>query len=268
MKITPKPVDNSVNVTKDSLFAIVTNAVFKFSIIIVGSYLAIGALTDLVVRNYPETTNRALRSINADDKIIVRLGKIVEKPDPRIFPLFKALAEKAELGSEQPKLVVVESKVANAVALPGSIVIFSGLLKDVKSENELAMVIAHEIGHHKNSDIVRAIARDSIFSFMLQLAFDDLSFLDSILGQPLELFRLSYSREHEAAADEFALELLNRHYGHVGGSTDFFRRIGVAEEGPLDNSFLSTHPLSENRVARLIELAATKGYYSRAVNPW
>ena len=44
----------------------------------------------------------------------------------------------------------------NAVALPGgNIVVFAGLLKEIKSENELAMILGHELGHFAHRDHLR-----------------------------------------------------------------------------------------------------------------
>ena len=60
----------------------------------------------------------------------------------------------------QFRVEIDDSEIANAMALPGGLIIITqGLLDQVESENELAFVLGHELGHFKNRDHLRALGR-------------------------------------------------------------------------------------------------------------
>jgi predicted Zn-dependent protease len=80
------------------------------------------------------------------------------------------------------------------------------------------------------------------------------SLLDGIVGGLL----LRYSREQEYKADAFGLDLMNKVYGgNAAGVVDFFERLQKKEGTSAKfTAFLSTHPLSSERVAALKEIIA------------
>lgn len=58
------------------------------------------------------------------------------------------------------ELALVEEEEPNAMALPGgAILLTSGLLETVDSENGLAFVLAHELGHYAHRDHLRSLSR-------------------------------------------------------------------------------------------------------------
>ena len=63
----------------------------------------------------------------------------------------------------------------------------------------------------------------------------------------------SFGRTQESEADRFALELVFREYGHLGGATDFFERLPDSGSALARGAarFLSTHPVNEDRVEEL-----------------
>lgn len=145
----------------------------------------------------------------------------------------------------------VETDTINALAtLGGNIIIFEGLLREMPSENALAMVVAHEIAHIKNRDPLMALGRGVAISVSLAAVtgFGDSSVVDQLLGNITLLTTLSFSRDQEAQADLDALETLNRHYGHVGGADVLFQVFMEQEGDDYQVEFLQTHPLSENRL--------------------
>jgi predicted Zn-dependent protease len=68
---------------------------------------------------------------------------------------------------------------------------------------------------------------------------------------------LQFSREQESAADETALDALRVHYGHVDGATDLFKVLEAAGSGLSPPEFFSSHPLTQKRIERIREVAAT-----------
>ena len=162
------------------------------------------------------------------------------------------------------RIGVVAAPEANAFALPGGqLLVTSALLEQAASENELAFVLAHELGHVAGRDPLRALGR----GLLVSLAVAALSGAEgaSVAASAAELGERSFSREQESAADRFALALVAAEYGHVAGAADFLRRLPDAEDGGAAlraASWLATHPRSAARVAELEQLAAAHGWPS------
>ena len=117
------------------------------------------------------------------------------------------------------KIHVRQDSSVNALAFPGGhIIVFTGLLKKAASENELAFVIAHEMGHYAHRDHLRGVGRAVVFITISTALFGTDGNISNMLAQALNITELSFSRKQESRADEFALELLNCAYGKNAGS--------------------------------------------------
>lgn len=142
----------------------------------------------------------------------------------------------------------------NAFALPsGDIVIFDQLVELAESDDEVAGVIAHELGHVAYRHGVRQLIQSSVVSFVLGIYLGDISSIATGLGALVLESR--YSRDFEREADDYAartmlaagrgtdplavmLERMDKAHGAKG-------RTGSGWDG------LSTHPDTAERVARL-----------------
>ncbi len=147
----------------------------------------------------------------------------------------------------------------NAFATLGAnVLVTEGLLGHVRSENGLAMVIAHEIAHVQLRHPVESLGRGMV----LQLVFSvvtgstDNSALGGALASGGLLTLLSFSRDMELAADRRALALLGAHYGHLGGADEFFESMDATEDGAQWLEFVSTHPATERRLALIRQAMA------------
>lgn len=149
------------------------------------------------------------------------------------------------------KIETVDLNIANAIAYPGGqIVIFDGLLKKVTSGDEIAGVIAHEIGHIVKRHSMAVIVRTSIFAMMLSFISGDFSSAFALdPSTVMSMATLSFSREMEHEADLYALEILKKSKISSSGMKDFFSRQELKSD-TQDKwmSFLSTHPEYENRI--------------------
>lgn len=149
------------------------------------------------------------------------------------------------------RVSVVCQKEANAFALPGGgIYLTSGLLEKVKSENGLAFVLGHEVGHFINRDHIRGVGRQIVFAFgAAMFGFSDMGGASALSG----MISHAFDRGQETAADEYALGLMQKVYGHTWGADEFFSAL-AKDETVVDKTvtrFLSTHPLSSERVNRI-----------------
>lgn len=158
------------------------------------------------------------------------------------------------------QVLYIPQDVVNALAIPGDrVIIYQGLLEKMESENELMMVLGHELGHFVNRDHLRSLGRGIVFQIVLTSVFGDFGSLESILLTGVENFSTAQlSQSQETQADEVGLELLNQVYGHVAGATDFF--IDLSQETGSNFDFLSTHPAPQKRVKHLEKLIQKQSY--------
>jgi len=160
----------------------------------------------------------------------------------------------------QFRVEIDDSESSNAMALPGGLIIVTqGLLDQVESENELAFVLGHELGHFKNRDHLRALGRGLVLSvFFTVVTGNDVA---GIGIKAADLTLRGFSREQETKADEFGLSIVYAEYGHVNEAWRLFDRWAVT-----DNSFndlvvyLSTHPDAQDRIVDMKTLAEDKAW--------
>ncbi|MBD2066392.1 M48 family metallopeptidase [Leptolyngbya sp. FACHB-671] len=157
------------------------------------------------------------------------------------------------------QVLYIPDATVNAIAIPGDrVIIYRGLLAQTESENELMMVLGHELGHFANRDHLRRLSRGLVLQLLIAVFFGDTGGLQDVAISGLSsISNAQFSQGQELQADEFGLNLLQQTYGHVAGATDFFERLSQQEGANID--FLATHPNSNKRVQRL-ERTIAKGY--------
>ena len=184
-------------------------------------------------------------------------------PDPRLAPARALLDRLAAHWEENPyelRLGIMAEELPNAFALPGgAILVTDGLLDIVESENELAFVLAHELGHFAGRDHLRGLGRAVAVGLTLAVVTGGSSG-DALPLLTANLTQLGFVREQESDADAFALTIIEREYGHAAGATDFFEKLDALREGEGAErlgAWFGTHPLSKDRIVAL-ELAAAE----------
>ena len=158
------------------------------------------------------------------------------------------------------RIEIDDAEVANAMALPGGLIIVTqGLLDQVESENELAFVLGHELGHYRNRDHMRALGRAVVLSIFFTVATgSDVSGLGLRIS---DLALRSFSRKQESSADEFGLAVVYAEYGHVNEAWRLFERWEDGDDSLLDVvSYLSTHPQPDDRIEDLEDIASREGW--------
>lgn len=150
----------------------------------------------------------------------------------------------------------IDDDTVNAFAtLGGHIMIHRGLVKKMPNENALAMVLAHEIAHIHHRDPIVSIGRGVTVALALAVLFEasNTGVFQGILGEAGLLTVLSFNRSQEIAADERALETLQKYYGHSQGAKALFNVILEQQELISPPSFLATHPLTQDRIEMVEE---------------
>lgn len=152
------------------------------------------------------------------------------------------------------RVAVADSGQINAFAAPGGyIVLYRGLIGSAQSPDDVAGVLAHEIGHVVERHGTERMVRAAGLAAMVQLLLGDPSGLLSIgvAGGEL-LLSLAYSRSDEAEADAVAVDILAAAEIDSAGFVHFLERM-ARDEGGRDIPFLSSHPRSAERAAEVRE---------------
>ena len=188
-----------------------------------------------------------------------------EDADPRRAGVQALLERMAGHWSGHPydfRVGVIPDAETNAFALPGGwIFVTSGLLDRAASENELALVLGHELGHYHARDHLRGLGRGVALTAVLAALGSDVA--GSLASLGVELTARRFGRDQERAADAFGLALLHAEYGHVAGADALFARMAASEDAGGTGRFaayLSTHPLHAQRVDALRAHAQAQGW--------
>lgn len=168
--------------------------------------------------------------------------------------------------SERPTLPwqiqVLDDPTVNAFALPGGyLYITRGLMAWLGSEDELAAVIGHEIGHVTARHSANTLSRTILAAPLLGLvgALDpQMEHIGALTGLGTGLARLSHSREDERQADDLGLRYLQRAGYDPSAMLDVFTVLETVEKGEGDRlpTWLLTHPTPTDRRSRLGSIAA------------
>ncbi|MBF2066513.1 MAG: M48 family metallopeptidase [Calothrix sp. C42_A2020_038] len=236
-----------------------------FLSIILGIIWLVGLIVDNLVWIIPPNVEKQVGAL------VVPAYETLSQPSPTqdtLNQLLNKLESNLPSGQRQRdyQILYVPNETINALALPGDrIVIFSGLLKQTESENELMMVLGHELGHFANRDHLRSILRQLILPITLASITGNHDLLVSLASGITTFSDAQYSQAQESQADEIGLNLLYQTYGHVGGATDFFNRL--SKQNSMDVAFLSTHPAPKQRVKHLERLIKQKNYQTEKLFP-
>lgn len=177
-------------------------------------------------------------------------GKTCERADGKAA--FTKLLEKVrEAGGLKTEITatVIASPVPNAIALPGGVtMMFNGLLQRANNPDEVAAVMAHELGHVANRDHVRAMITNGGTSFLIGLLFGDVTGAGAAIFTANAIFNASHSREAEERADGFAIAVMH----NLGRSPKPLGQLLTRITGDSrQRNILSSHPVSAERLDRM-----------------
>jgi predicted Zn-dependent protease len=221
-------------------------------------YLVLGFALDILVAKMPARIEQTVGSFFSR---AYNFKKSPSAGELKLQALLDELTRQMPESNFEYTVHIAQSPQVNALALPGgNILVFSGLLKEVKSENELSMVLAHELGHFAHRDQLRGLGRGAVFIVLSGAVFGVDSQITEFAQKALLTTELEFSRQQEAAADKFALGLLYKRYGHVGGAVDFFEHLKDKTKTRRFLNFFSTHPYPLERINLLEKEIRKRGY--------
>ncbi|MEM9820395.1 MAG: M48 family metallopeptidase [Bacteroidota bacterium] len=144
--------------------------------------------------------------------------------------------------------IIDDINTLNAFATPGGyIYVYTGLIKFLDTEDQLAGVMGHEIAHsdlrHSTRQMTKAYGISTLLSVITGKA--DPGLMEQVA---LSLVNLKFSRGHETESDEYSVVYLCNSGYDAAGAAGFFKKLEGSSAPP---EFLSTHPDSGNRVVKI-----------------
>ena len=266
--------------------AVVGSILFGFYALVAGFlYLAFGATQAVLVAvlagsvlligvQYKIGKWGALRSVGAQD---------MPEDDPRFREVHRSVEEiSRDMGIDKPRLMIADMGVPNAFAVGrrgAGVVVVSTQLLEILDHDELEGVLAHELAHINNRDVVTMVVGQgiaTIVGLVAQFAVifaGDNDFADFIVGwivgslvqSLVMLFVLAISRYREYVADSDAAdaigrgEPLARALEKISGADHSRDKVGheasalciFGEDKSLLAKIFSTHPPTEKRIEKL-----------------
>lgn len=151
---------------------------------------------------------------------------------------------------------VIDAETLNAFCAPGGYIYFyTGILKFLDTEAQVAGVMGHEMAHADRRHSTKQLTKNYGISTLLGiLVGDNASDLTKIAAQMAQgLAGLKFSREDETEADMCAVNYLQYTPYLPTGVAGFFEKLQLQAKGSQMPEFLSTHPSDENRIRAIRE---------------
>jgi predicted Zn-dependent protease len=156
---------------------------------------------------------------------------------------------------------VIESDQINAFAAPGGFLYFyTGILREIDNEAQVAAVMAHEISHVVARHGIKKLQTVLGVSVLLQIALGDAGQVtQQAVGVVLGLAINGYGRSMELEADRYGVEYMTRAGYDPRGAVEMFGKLAELSGGGQQNVFeklSSTHPETTERIAKINEQIA------------
>jgi predicted Zn-dependent protease len=203
--------------------------------------------------------------------------------DPAVNQYVERLGERLVSHSDAPgyrfNFFVVDDNSINAFAGPGGYIgVHTGLILAARNESELAGVMAHEIAHVTQRHLLRAYeaanqlslptAAAMIAAILLGAATDSdagIAAASAVQAGSIQ-YQLNFTRANEKEADRIGIQTLARTEIDPYGMPSFFERLYQSTRlyGAANvPEFLSTHPVTSDRIAESIQRAEQYGHGKR-----
>lgn len=153
------------------------------------------------------------------------------------------------------KFFVIEKDEINAFTIPGgNVYIYTGLLDKLKTDDQLAFVLAHEIGHgaakHSVKKFQAAMGYSLIGGIIIGTIDSDTSAQIAALSSSvaMNIIFSAYGRKDEHQADELGVKYMYLAGYDLNGAIQALEVLNQEAKGPGVPLFLRTHPYLEDRI--------------------
>ena len=148
------------------------------------------------------------------------------------------------------RVVIVQSKIKNAAAVPGGrMMMFQGLINLAENGDQIAAVLAHELGHVKHRDPLRQTVQASANGILIGLIVGDITGGAALSIAAEQALNATYSQDAELRADaesRQAMETLGADPAHLGGILSLLTKDNGGK-APGWMQIFATHPELKDR---------------------
>jgi predicted Zn-dependent protease len=160
----------------------------------------------------------------------------------------------ADPGVPRPRIefLSMNGGLPNAFALPGNVIVVTDeLVRLPATDDEIAAVLAHELGHLEKRHGLQTVLRSSFAVLIVAAVTGDFSTLTSFAGTiPMTILTAGYSRDSEREADRYALALLRARGIKPRAFVTVLVKLEASRDSLQRNStYVSTHPATKERTA-------------------
>ena len=223
--------------------------------------LGIPALARVAAQSLPASAEAQLgdTTLTALDHGVFGASALPRERSDAIAALFDSLARRARLDARLA-LRAGGRAGANAFALPGGTVVMTDELAQLAaSDDEIAAVLAHELGHVARQHALRSALQNTGVVVLVAATLGDVTSISSLAATlPTTLVELQYSRRFEREADDDAVALLADAALDPAALATVLVRLEHASKAGRVPAYLSTHPDTGERVREIRREAAAQ----------
>lgn len=162
------------------------------------------------------------------------------------------ISYKNEFGYEVK--IIKDDATLNAFATPGGhIYVYTGLIKKLDNEDQLAGVLGHEIAHADRRHTSKQLEKQYGLSVLLSILLGENK--NQLVEIGAGLATLKFSRDAETEADFYSVEYLADTEYTCDGASEFFKKMQAEGQGGNTPVFLSTHPADADRIKAISDKA-------------
>ena len=288
----PRPASSFLHILESRLGIVLVFTVLVLAFMWGGINYGIPSMANIIAKRIPAKTNQYLgkEALEILDEVAFAPSELSILRQQELTSLFQVYA------NDYPEYQITfkfrksrgEQKEgergigANAFTLPNGTIVFTDEMVNLASnDHELIAILGHEIGHVVHRHILRRMIQNSSISILILFITGDVSSASSlVLALPSFLFNLSYSRDFEIEADDFAYDFLIKNKLDPNSFAQIMQRLkyynskklncidsktemcqknktldGNENKGGLIKQitpYLSTHPETEDRIRKFM----------------
>lgn len=256
--------DDSVNRSDVSPVREFARYLVAAALVVIMIFVVLGALVDWSGRYITPQHEAAMAEYLVPDALLTTQSdnKTLTAQQHYVQSVLDGLVKNSTLPEQiRYRAFVLEDKTPNAFALPGGIiVVHTGLIDTLESENALAFVLGHELGHFVHRHHLQRMGRAVVVMALSLFMLGESESRGKIIATIIDLTSRQHTRAQESEADSTGLQLLVARYGHASGATEFFAALSPLLSQSKWLEFAQTHPVSLKRTDHLRNLIDENGY--------
>lgn len=147
-------------------------------------------------------------------------------------------------------LHIIKSTELNAfVSVDGSVYLTTGLLDKISDKQQLAFVLAHELGHYSHRDNLKAFSRQiSLITIASILSIGQNDTVSKTMKGLGNFTDIKYSQKQELNADLYASNNIKKIYGTNIAAISFFNTLEKEDKNPDFIYLFANHPNTKDRI--------------------